>query len=128
MRSNQHALLDADITRECLALEDAIRKVEAEATRNSTGETCAEPRSAVPSEATTAGDKIQSGDYGQPASPGRDDRSPAFSSRGVPIFLASASDDRDNADVQAVALAVLTALIIITMMCRARAGQAVSAS
>ena len=39
MRSNQHALLDADITRECLALEEAIRKVEAEATRNSPGET-----------------------------------------------------------------------------------------
>jgi hypothetical protein len=102
MRSNQHALLDADITRECLALEEAIRKVEAEATRNSPEETCAEPRSAVPLEGITDGDKIQSGDYGQHVSPDQDDRPQVFSSRRVPIFLRSASDD--NADVQAVAI------------------------
>jgi len=104
MRSNQHALLDADITRECLALEEAIRKVEAEATRNSPEETCAEPRSAVPLEGITDGDKIQSGDYGRQVSPDQDDRPQVFSSRRVPIFLRSASDDRDNADVQAVAI------------------------
>jgi len=104
MRSNQHALLDADITRECLALEEAIRKVEAEATRNSPEETCAEPRSAVPLEGITDGDKIQSGDYGQHVSPDQDDRPQVFSSRRVPIFLHSASDDRDSADVRVVAI------------------------
>ena len=50
LRSNQPALLDADITKERLALEEAIRKVEAEAARNSRRETCAEPRSAAPLE------------------------------------------------------------------------------
>jgi hypothetical protein len=104
LRSNQHALLHADITNECLALEAAIRKVEAEATRHSSGETCAEPHPAVPSQGTTDGDKIQSSDRGQPASADRDDRPQAFSSRRVPIFLASALDDRDNADVQAFAI------------------------
>jgi hypothetical protein len=104
LRSNQPALLDADITKESLALEEAIRKVEAEAACNSLRETCAEPRSAVPLEGLTDGDKIQSRDHGQPASPDRDDRPQAFWSRRVPIFLTSASDDRDNADVQAVAI------------------------
>jgi hypothetical protein len=102
LRSNQPALLDADITKERLALEEAIRKVEVEAARNSRRETRAEPRSAAPLEGKTDGDKIQSGD--QPASPDRDDRPQAFSSRRVPIFLASASDDRDNVDIQAVAI------------------------
>ena len=104
LRSNQPALLDADITKERLALEEAIRKVEAEAARNSPRETCAEPRSAAPSEGKSDGDKIQSGDHGQPASPDRGDQPQAFSSRRVPIFLAFASDDRDNADIQAVAI------------------------
>ena len=49
LRSNQPALLDADITKECLALEEAIRQVEAEAARNSLRETRTEPRSPVPS-------------------------------------------------------------------------------
>jgi hypothetical protein len=104
LRSNQPALLDADIINERLALEEAIRKVEAEAARNSPRETCAERRSAAPSEGKTDGDKIKSDDHGKPASPDRDDRPQAFLSRRVPIFLASASDDRDNADVQAVAI------------------------
>jgi hypothetical protein len=104
LRSNQPAFLDEDITKERLDLEEAIRKVEAEAARNSPRETCAEPRSAAPSEGKTDGDKIQSGDHGQPASPDRGDRPQAFSSRRVPILLAFASDDRDNADIQAVAI------------------------
>ena len=104
LRSNQPALLDADITKERLALEEAIRKVEVEAARSSRGETCAEPRSAAPLEGKTDGDKIQSGDHSQPASPDRDDRPQVFSSRRVPGFLAPASDDRDKADIQAVAI------------------------
>ena len=42
LRSNQPALLEADITKERLALEEAIRKVEAEATRKSHNESQAE--------------------------------------------------------------------------------------
>ena len=57
LRSNP-AFLEADIAKECLALEEAIRKVEAEATRNSPEETCADPRSAVPSEGITDGTKF----------------------------------------------------------------------
>ena len=41
---------------------------------------------------------------GQPASPDRDDRPPALPSRQAPIFLPTASDDRHNADIQAVAI------------------------
>ena len=104
LRSNQPALLDADITKERLALEEAIRKVEAEAARKSPTETRAEPRSAAPSEGMPDGDKIQSRDHGQPASPDRDDRPPALPSRQAPIFLPTASDDRHNADIQAVAI------------------------
>ena len=104
LRSNQPALLDAEITKERLALEEAIRKVEAEAARKSPTETRAEPRSAAPSEGMPDGDKIQSRDHGQPASPDRDDRPPALSSRQAPIFLPTASDDRHNADIQAVAI------------------------
>jgi hypothetical protein len=104
LRSNQPGLLDADITKECLALEEAIRKVEAEAARKLPAETRAEPRSAPPLECMPDGDKIQSHDHGQPASSDRDDRPPALSSRQEPIFLATASDDRRNADVQAVAI------------------------
>jgi hypothetical protein len=103
LRSNP-ALLEADIAKECLALEEAIRKVEAEAAPNSSRETCAEPRSAAPSEGITDGDRIQSADHGQSASPERDDRPQPLSSRRVPAFLASASDDPDNADIQAVAI------------------------
>jgi len=99
LRSNQPALLDADITKERIALEVAILKVEAEAERNSRTETRAEPRSAAPSEGMPDGDKIQSRDHLQPASPDRDDRPPALS-----IFLPTASDDHHNADIQAVAI------------------------
>ena len=102
--SNQPALLDADITKERLALEEAIRKVEAEAARKSLQETRAEPRSAAPSEGMPDNDKIQTRDHLQPASPDRDDRPPALPSRQAPIFLPTASDDRNNTDIQAVAI------------------------
>ena len=102
--SNQPALLDADITKERLALEVAIRKVEAEAERKSLTETRAEPRSAAPSEGMPDDDKIQSRDHLQPASPDRDDRPPALPNRQAPIFLPTASDDHHNADIQAVAI------------------------
>ena len=104
LRSNQLALLDAEITEERLALEEAIRKVEAEAARKSPTETRTEPRSA-PSEGTPDGDNIQSRDHGQPASSDRDDRPPALPSRQAPIFLPTASDDRHDTDIQAVAIA-----------------------
>jgi hypothetical protein len=59
LRSNQPALLEADITKERLALEEAIRKVEAEAARKSRSEPCAEqrtaPRSATPPAGTPGG-------------------------------------------------------------------------
>ena len=103
LRSNP-ALSEADIAKECLALEEAIRKVEAEAASNSPRKTCAEPRSAAPSEGITDGERIQSADHSQPASPDRHDRPQPFSSRRVPAFLASASDVPDNADFQAVAI------------------------
>jgi hypothetical protein len=102
LRSNQPTLLDADITKERLALEEAIRKVEAEAARKSPPETRAEPRSAAPSEGMPDSDKIQSRDHGQPASSDRDGRPPALSSRQAPIFLPTTSDDRHNTDIQAV--------------------------
>jgi hypothetical protein len=44
LRSNEPALLEADITKERLALEEAIRKVEAEAARKSRSESRAEQR------------------------------------------------------------------------------------
>ena len=103
LRSNQPALLDAEITEERLALEEAIRMVEAEAARKSPTETRTEPQSA-PSEGMPDGDNIQSRDHGQPASPDRDDRPPALPSRQAPIFLLTASDDRHNTDIQAVAI------------------------
>jgi hypothetical protein len=95
--------LDAEITAEGLALEEAIRKVEVEAARKSPTETRTEPQSA-PSEGMPDGDNIQSRDHGQPASPDRDDRPPALPSRQAPIFLPTASDDRNNTDIQAVAI------------------------
>jgi hypothetical protein len=101
LRSNQLALLDAEITEERLALEEAIRKVEAEAARESRTETRTEPQSA-PSEGMPDGDNIQC--HRQPASPDRVDRPPALPSRQAPIFLATASDDRNNTDIQAVAI------------------------
>ena len=104
LRSNQPALLDADITKERLALEEAIRKVEAEAARKSPPETRAEPQSAAPSEGMPDSDKIQTRDHLQPASPDRDDRPPALPNRQAPIFLPTASDDHHNADIQAVAI------------------------
>ena len=56
LRSNQPALLDAEITEERLALEEAIRMVEAEAVRKSPTETRTEPRPA-PSEGMPDDDK-----------------------------------------------------------------------
>jgi hypothetical protein len=103
LRSNQLALLDAEITEERLALEEAIRKVEAEAACKSPTGTRTEPQSA-PSEGMPDGDNIQSRDHGQPASPDRDDRPPALPSRQAPIFLPTASDDRHDTDIQAVAI------------------------
>ena len=46
LRSNQPALFEAQITKERLALEEAIRKVEAEATRKSHNESQAEQQAA----------------------------------------------------------------------------------
>jgi hypothetical protein len=71
--ATQPALLDADITKECLALEEAIRKVEAEAARNSATERRAEPPSAGPS-------------------------------GGMSNDVPSASEDGEDADIQAVAI------------------------
>jgi hypothetical protein len=59
LRSNQPALLEADITKERLALEEAIRKVEVEAARKSRSDPRAEqqtdPRSATPPAGTPEG-------------------------------------------------------------------------
>ena len=59
LRSNQPALSEADITKERLALEEAIRKVEAEAARKSRNESRAEqrtePRAAAPPAGTPEG-------------------------------------------------------------------------
>jgi SPOR domain len=104
LRSNQPALLDADIIKECLTLEEAIREVEAEAVRNSPRETWAEPQSALPSGGPSDCDKIQSGDHGQPASPDRDDQRTALASRQAPIVFPTASDHWHNTDIQAVAI------------------------
>src|SRR5579863_246719 len=48
LRSIEPALSEADITRERLALEDAIRKVEAESVRKARAERAAPPRSPPP--------------------------------------------------------------------------------
>ena len=48
LRFNQPAFSDADVAKERLILEEAIRKVEAEAARNSPTETPTELRSAIP--------------------------------------------------------------------------------
>ena len=53
LRSNQPALLEAQITKERLALEEAIRKVEAEATRKSHNESQAKQQ--ADSRAATCG-------------------------------------------------------------------------
>jgi hypothetical protein len=53
LRSNP-ALLEADIAKECLALEEAIHKVEAETAGKSRTETRTEPQSAAPTEGTSA--------------------------------------------------------------------------
>ena len=55
LRSNQPALLEAHITKERLALEEAIRKVEAEAARKSRTEARAEQRPATPRATTPEG-------------------------------------------------------------------------
>jgi hypothetical protein len=128
MRSNQHALLDAGITRECLALEEAIRKVEAEATRNSPEETCADPRSAVPSEGITDGTK-----FNPATAVSRLHRTKMircrFSRAGE--YQYSCTPRRTTATTQMFRpsrSAALTALIIITMMSWTLAGQVVSSS
>ena len=54
LRSNP-ALLEVDITKECLALEEAIRKVEAEAAGKSRTEARTEPQSAAALEGTPDG-------------------------------------------------------------------------
>ena len=54
LRSNP-ALLEADIAKECLAVEEAIRKVEAEAAGKSRTETRTEPQSAAPPEGAPDG-------------------------------------------------------------------------
>ena len=51
LRSNP-ALLEADIAKECLALEEAIHKVEDETAGKSRTETRTEPQSAAPTEGT----------------------------------------------------------------------------
>jgi class 3 adenylate cyclase len=62
LRFNQPALSKADVTKERLALEEAIRKVEAEAARNSRTEIAAEPRSATtPAGAPDGGAQVTSG-------------------------------------------------------------------
>jgi hypothetical protein len=55
LRSNQPALLEADITKERLALEEAIRKVEVEAARKSRSEPRAEQRTDLRSATPLAG-------------------------------------------------------------------------
>jgi class 3 adenylate cyclase len=62
LRFNQPALSNADIAKERLVLEEAIRKVEAEAARNSRTETPTESRSPVrPAGATDSGVQAASG-------------------------------------------------------------------
>src|SRR5512144_1365060 len=51
LRSNP-ALLEADIAKECLALEEAIRTVEAEAAGKSRRKKRTKPQSTVPTEST----------------------------------------------------------------------------
>jgi hypothetical protein len=102
LRSNQPALLEADISKERLALEEAILKVEAEAAFCLASETGAKPRSAASAGGMSYSDKIQSRDHAQSVSPNRDDRPQALSK--APIFLPSASNDHDTADIQTVAI------------------------
>ena len=62
LRFNQPALSNADIAKERLVLEEAIRKVEAEAARNSRTETPTESRSPIrPAGATDSGVQAASG-------------------------------------------------------------------
>ena len=103
LRSSQPALLDADIANEYLALEEAILKVEAEAACCLGSETGAEARSPTSAVSISYDDKVQSRDGGQSVSLNRDDRPQPLSSRQAPIFF-SASNDRDNADIQTVAI------------------------
>ena len=68
LRSNEPALLEADITKERLALEEAIRKVEADAARKSRAQTT-EPRSATPPDGTPERDADLPGAGRPPCSP-----------------------------------------------------------
>ena len=126
--SNQPALLDADIIKERLALEEAILKVEAGAARNLVMQTGAEPRWAAPSGDMSVGDKIQTDDHGS-----RLHRTQMIDrqlrradkhqySRPSPPITGKTQMFRPSR------LAELTAPIIITMMSRTRAGGAVSSS
>jgi len=93
LRSNEPAPLEADITRERLALEEAIRKVEADAARRSRGGSRAqttEPRSVAPPVGTP-----DRGVQGATESPRRDRSSPPpadLPCAGRPAALASATE------------------------------------
>ena len=92
-------------------------------------ETRAEPRSAAPSEGMPDGDKIQTRDHLQPASPDRDDRPPALPKTDKRQYSCPPRPMTITTQISRPSqLAELTAPIIITMMSRARAGGAVSSS
>ena len=79
LRSIEPALSEADITRERLALEDAIRKVEAESVRKARGERPAPPPRSTPSRAP-----VQPAAPAAPIAPRRDRPSPAPSATSTP--------------------------------------------
>jgi len=126
LRSNQLALLDAEITAEGLALEEAIRKVEVEAARKSPTETLTEPQSA-PSEGMPDGDNI-------PATTG----SQLHRTEMIGRRLCRADKHQYSCPPRPMTattpisrpsrLAKLTAPIIFTMISQARAGGTVSSS
>jgi hypothetical protein len=76
LRSIEPALSEADITRERLALEDAIRKVEAESVRKARSERPAPPPRSTPSRALVQ--------PAAPIAPRRDRPSPALSATSTP--------------------------------------------
>ena len=127
LRSNQLALLDAEITEERLALEEAIRKVEAEAARKSPTETRTEPQSA-PSEG------MPDGEIFNPATTG----SQLHRTEMIGRRLCRADKHQYSCPPRPMTattpisrpsrLAKLTAPIIITMISQARAGGTVSSS
>ena len=124
-RSNQLALLDAEITLERLALEEAIREVEAEAARKSPTETRTEPApsegmpdDAIFNPATTGSQLHRTEMIGRRLC--RADKH-LYSCPPRPM-TATTPISRPSR------LAKLTAPIIITMISRACAGGAVSSS